>query len=121
MYVGKDGKKKGDALVSFTAPEAVPVCCVKLNNMNIGDGYVISVVRADFSDSKKESEKDIKNTTNGDVYSNSNSKDSNEEGSCSGSDVETIFRRILPKETGKRHEHFDMLIYPLLFPLQPCN
>lgn len=48
LYTDRNGKLKGDALITFYKAELVTSACVQFNGLDIGDGYVISVVKADF-------------------------------------------------------------------------
>lgn len=49
LYLDKAGRQKGDALVTFSRPEAATLACLKLNKLDIGDGCVLSVTKAEFS------------------------------------------------------------------------
>jgi len=51
IYTTALGKQKGDALVTFVLAETAITACFKFNNLDIGDGHVISVVRAEFNSS----------------------------------------------------------------------
>ncbi len=48
MYHTEDGKAKGDALITFHRPEVAAATCIKFNGLDIGDGCIIKVERADF-------------------------------------------------------------------------
>eukprot|EP01031_Cornospumella_fuschlensis_P025112 gene25114-30329_t len=53
IYVDKDGVKKGDALVTYVKPEAAYLASLKVNNLDIGEGYIIKVAKATFQKDKE--------------------------------------------------------------------
>lgn len=65
LYTDKEGKKKGDCLITFVSPDSASSSLkvrrsiipswrllilyhFKLNKLNIGDGHIISVTKAEF-------------------------------------------------------------------------
>ena len=40
---------KGDALITFLKVDSVAVACCKCDGLDIGDGYILRVAKADFS------------------------------------------------------------------------
>jgi hypothetical protein len=56
IYKGATGKGKGDALITFAKPDAVVAAIIQFNNLNIGDGYVLKVSKANFSGVAKNSD-----------------------------------------------------------------
>lgn len=59
LYLNQNGEKKGDGLVTFVNPESVISSCAKLNGLDIGDGAVISVTKADFSNKEKKPDSSV--------------------------------------------------------------
>jgi hypothetical protein len=58
IYSAPDGTKKGDALITYTRAEAASMACIQYNNLNIGEGCIISVMRASFTVSEKSRKED---------------------------------------------------------------
>lgn len=58
IYSAPDGTKKGDALITYTRAEAASMACIQYNNLNIGEGCIISVTRASFTVSEKSRKED---------------------------------------------------------------
>lgn len=54
MYTFPDGKKKGEALVTFTKVEAVALACLQYNDVNIGGDFTLKVSRAEFKANREQ-------------------------------------------------------------------